>query len=122
MQMSVKQAMAEQSPETRRNNFNEVALGYSEEEALLEAGRCLVCKKPGCVTGCPVNIDIPGFISQMQSGNLDEAVRILKKDNALPAVCGRVCPQEQQCEQSCVLGKKKRPGCHWPPGTVLCRL
>lgn len=107
--MSVKQAMAEQSPETRRNNFNEVALGYSEEEALLEAGRCLVCKKPGCVTGCPVNIDIPGFISQMQSGNLDEAVRILKKDNALPAVCGRVCPQEQQCEQSCVLGKKSDP-------------
>lgn len=107
--MPVRQEMAEQKPEERVKNFNEVALGYTAKAAAIEAGRCLECKKPRCVEGCPVNIDIPGFISQIKVGNLDEAVRVLKKSNALPAVCGRVCPQEEQCEKLCVLGKKGEP-------------
>ncbi|MBP2030939.1 glutamate synthase (NADPH/NADH) small chain [Methanohalophilus levihalophilus] len=107
--MSVKQKMAEQKPEERIKNFDEVALGYTAQEAALEAGRCLECRKPKCVEGCPVNIDIPGFISQIKLGKLDEAVRVLKDSNALPAVCGRVCPQEEQCEMLCILGKKGEP-------------
>ena len=107
--MSVKQKMAEQKPEERVKNFNEVALGYTAEEAAIEAGRCLECKKPKCVEGCPVNIDIPGFISQIKLGNLDDAIKVLKDSNALPAVCGRVCPQEEQCEALCIVGKKNEP-------------
>ncbi|MDK2892653.1 NADPH-dependent glutamate synthase [Methanohalophilus sp.] len=107
--MPVRQKMAEQKPEERIKNFNEVALGYTAKEAAIEASRCLECKKPKCVEGCPVNIDIPGFISQIKVGNLDEAVKVLKESNALPAVCGRVCPQEEQCEKRCVLGKKNQP-------------
>jgi glutamate synthase (NADPH/NADH) small chain len=107
--MSVKQKMAEQKPEVRVKNFNEVALGYTEEQAFLEAGRCLECKQPQCVTGCPVNIDIPGFISRIKVNEFDEAVGILKASNALPAVCGRVCPQEEQCEKYCILGKNGDP-------------
>ncbi|MEG2070812.1 MAG: bifunctional dihydroorotate dehydrogenase B NAD binding subunit/NADPH-dependent glutamate synthase [Bacteroidales bacterium] len=96
----------EQAPTIRAKNFNEVCLGYTAEEAMIEAQRCLQCKKPHCVTGCPVSINIPGFIKQVAEGNFEEAAKVINLDSALPAVCGRVCPQEIQCEGQCVLGKK----------------
>lgn len=98
-----------QPPELRRRNFNEVALGYSHEQALEEAGRCIVCKKPGCKEGCPVNVDIPEFIQAIVAGDMAEAVRILKDRNSLPGICGRVCPQETQCEMTCNLAKRGGP-------------
>ncbi len=98
--------MREQNPKERIKNFDEVALGYTEKEALNEASRCLICKKPLCVSGCPVEIDIPGFIKAIRERKFDEAAKVLKEKNSLPAVCGRVCPQEDQCEKMCVLGKK----------------
>lgn len=98
-----------QSPEERRGNFSEVALGYTDEQAMEEAGRCIDCKKPGCMDGCPVNVDIPGFIRAMQQGDMPEAVRILKSKNSLPGICGRVCPQETQCELTCNLARKDAP-------------
>ena len=98
-----------QAPEERARNFGEVALGYSEEQALQEASRCIDCKKPGCKDGCPVNVDIPEFIRAMKDGNMPEAVRILKNKNSLPGICGRVCPQETQCELTCNLAKKGAP-------------
>jgi len=101
--------MPRQDPKVRRRNFNEVALGYDYEMALREASRCLQCKKPKCVEGCPVNIDIPGFIYHLREGNLEESIRVLKDKNNLPAICGRVCPQETQCEEACILGKKYQP-------------
>jgi len=101
--------MSAQDPAVRRTNFNEVALGYTEETAVEEAERCLQCKKPPCVAGCPVGIDIPGFIGALREGDLDESLRILKDTNSLPAICGRVCPQETQCEVVCVLSKKAEP-------------
>lgn len=101
--------MPEAPAESRRNNFGEVNLGYSLGMAQLEAERCLFCKKPLCVPGCPVGIDIPGFIRQIQEGDLEKAYTILKQSNPLPAVCGRVCPQETQCEIRCVVGKKGEP-------------
>ena len=104
-----RQPMTEQAPEVRRHNFDEVPLGYSAETAVLEASRCLQCKKPSCVTGCPVEIDIPGFIKFIQEGEFAGAIAKLKEKTALPAVCGRVCPQEIQCEQVCILGKKDDP-------------
>jgi len=104
-----RQPMPEQAPEDRARNFEEVPYGYSEETAILEASRCLKCKKPRCVTGCPVNVDIPGFIALVQEGKFIEAAWKLKEQNALPAVCGRVCPQEEQCEKLCVLGVKGEP-------------
>ena len=104
-----RQPMPEQAPEDRARNFEEVPYGYSEEIAILEAGRCLKCKKPRCVTGCPVNVNIPGFIALVQEGKFIEAAWKLKEQNALPAVCGRVCPQEEQCEKLCVLGVKGEP-------------
>ncbi|AKB85856.1 NADPH-dependent glutamate synthase [Methanococcoides methylutens] len=107
--MSITQEMPEQPAEVRIHNFEEVALGYTEEQAILEAERCLECKKPKCVEGCPVNIDIPGFISSMKEGKFGEAIDVIKRTNTLPAVCGRVCPQEEQCEQLCILGKKSEP-------------
>jgi len=100
--------MREQKPEERIKNFNEVALGYTEEEAVKEAARCLNCKKPLCVSGCPVEIDIPGFITAIKEKNFSEAIRILKEKNSLPGICGRVCPQEDQCEKMCILGKKNK--------------
>jgi len=102
-------AMPEQDPVTRRKNFEEVAQGYTLEMALAEADRCLQCKKPLCVPGCPVEIDIPGFIGALARKDIRESYRILKSANALPAVCGRVCPQEVQCEATCVIGKKLEP-------------
>ncbi len=104
-----RQPMPEQPPEERVKNFDEVPLGYSEEQALTEASRCLQCKKPKCVAGCPVAVDIPGFIGLIREGEFAEAARKIKETNVLPAVCGRVCPQEDQCEAVCVLGKKGEP-------------
>lgn len=96
----------EQDPKVRATNFKEVCLGYNEEEAKLEATRCLNCKKPMCVSGCPVGINIPGFIAHVKEGNIEAAAKEIAKYSALPAVCGRVCPQENQCEGKCVLGIK----------------
>lgn len=101
--------MAEQPPHERIRNFEEVPLGYTPEEAQAEAGRCLQCKKPRCIEGCPVRVDIPGFIRLAAEGKFVEAARRIKAANCLPAVCGRVCPQESQCEAVCVLGKKGEP-------------
>ena len=97
--------MPEQAPEKRRRNFEEVPLGYSAETALLEASRCIQCKNPACVAGCPVGINIPGFIRPLRDGDFIGAIAKLKEKTALPAVCGRVCPQESQCEERCVLAK-----------------
>jgi len=102
-------AMSKQSPLLRVLNFQEVALGYTEEQAITEASRCLQCPKRSCVDGCPVEIDIPGFLKEVRDGNLAEAARILKDKNSLPAICGRVCPQETQCEEKCSLAKKGAP-------------
>jgi glutamate synthase (NADPH/NADH) small chain len=101
--------MPKQEPSKRRRNFNEVAFGYSEDQAVREAERCIQCKKPLCVQGCPVDIDIPKFIAQIKDRNFQTAIRTIKEKNSLPAVCGRVCPQEEQCEKLCVLGKKGEP-------------
>ena len=102
-------SMPRQKPEVRAKNFNEVALGYSLEQAKAEASRCIQCRKKNCIAGCPVEIEITSFIGAIQDGDLAEAARILKEKNALPAICGRVCPQETQCEAVCVLDKKGAP-------------
>jgi glutamate synthase (NADPH/NADH) small chain len=104
-----RQPMPEQDPEDRVGNFDEVPYGFTEELAKLEAQRCILCKNAKCVPACPVNIDIPGFVALIQQGQFLEAARRIKQDNALPAVCGRVCPQEEQCEGSCVIGIKHAP-------------
>jgi glutamate synthase (NADPH/NADH) small chain len=104
-----RQPMPEQKAEVRRRNFEEVPFGYSEETAIKEAERCLECKKPSCVNGCPVFVDIPGFIKLIKEGEFTKSIRNIWLKNALPAVCGRVCPQEIQCEGVCILGKKGEP-------------
>lgn len=96
----------EQEPEVRAHNFEEVCYGYNEEEAMAEASRCLKCKNPRCVSGCPVSIDIPSFIKEVEQGNFEAAYHVISKYSALPAVCGRVCPQESQCESKCIRGIK----------------
>ncbi len=101
--------MKTQDPKDRIKNFEEVALGLTEEEAMKEAGRCLQCKKAACVEGCPVDIDIPAFVDHIAKGEYGKAIDKIREKNALPAVCGRVCPQEDQCEKACVLSKKKSP-------------
>ncbi|HUT13099.1 MAG TPA: NADPH-dependent glutamate synthase [Thermoguttaceae bacterium] len=101
--------MPEQAPQVRIRNFQEVPLGYSVEQAQAEASRCLQCKKPKCVEGCPVNVDVPGFIGLIVQGKFAEAARKIKRTNCLPAICGRVCPQETQCEALCIVGKKAEP-------------
>ena len=101
--------MPKQKPKARAKNFNEVALGYTDKNALAEANRCIQCKKRSCVEGCPVGVDIPEFIVAIRDGDMPEAVRVLKSKNALPGICGRVCPQETQCEEVCSLGKKGAP-------------
>jgi glutamate synthase (NADPH) small chain len=101
--------MPEQDAKVRARNFEEVTLGYTEEMALKEAARCLSCKKPLCRQGCPVEVPIPEFISLVKEGKYIEAAQKIKENNALPAVCGRVCPQEKQCERTCVLGKRFEP-------------
>ena len=103
--------MAEQEPQVRAGNFEEVSLGYTLPEALREADRCLECKKPRCIAGCPVGIDIPGFIRAIAQQDMRKAYEILRQDNPLPAVCGRVCPQESQCEVRCIVGVKAEPVC-----------
>jgi glutamate synthase (NADPH) small chain len=108
-QIGDREDMPRQSPEIRRTNFLEVALGYSPEQAMREAQRCLQCKKKPCIAGCPVEIDIPAFVKLIGEGKFDEAIAEIKKTNALPAICGRVCPQEEQCEQVCVLSKRGQP-------------
>ena len=100
---------SEQPHDQRIKNFNEVALGYNEEEALIEASRCLQCKKPTCVDGCPVHIDIPAFIAKIKEKDYAGAINKIKEKNNLPAICGRVCPQETQCEQLCIMGKRHEP-------------
>ncbi|WP_270505705.1 NADPH-dependent glutamate synthase [Paraclostridium sordellii] len=102
----VKVPVRHQEAEVRVKNFDEVCLGYNKEEAMKEASRCLECKKPRCVSGCPVEINIPGFIGKLKEGDIEGAAKVIAKDSSLPAVCGRVCPQENQCEGLCVLGIK----------------
>jgi len=104
-----RQAMPAQEPVERAANFEEVPLGYPPETAMLEATRCIQCKDPRCVAGCPVGIDIPGFILAIEEGDFARSIRILKESNALPAICGRVCPQEDQCEILCIIGVKEEP-------------
>ncbi len=104
-----REAMPKQDPKLRVQNFNEVALGYTKERTLREASRCLGCKKSPCVAGCPVDIDIPGFIALIRKGDFIGAIHKIKEKNSLPAICGRVCPQEVQCETACVLSKKGQP-------------
>ena len=101
--------ITEQDPLVRAHNFDEVCLGYTAEEAIVEAQRCLNCGRPQCVTGCPVNINIPGFVKKVAEGDFLGAAQIIDEDSALPAVCGRVCPQETQCEGKCVMGVKFEP-------------
>lgn len=101
--------MPKQEPKVRCKNFNEVALGYNEEQALAEASRCLQCPKPQCVTGCPVEVPIPEFIKCLREKKYDEGIAIIKSKNALPAICGRVCPQEEQCQKKCLVGKMGEP-------------
>ena len=99
----------EQDPKVRATNFEEVCYGYNKEEALLEASRCLNCKNPRCMTACPVSLQIPRFIAELAAGNIAGAAAVIAEDSSLPAVCGRVCPQETQCEGSCILGVKGEP-------------
>ena len=102
-------AVREQDPLERAHNFDEVSFGYNREEAILEASRCLQCKNPKCVSGCPVSINIPRFIASVHTDHMEEAASVIAADSSLPAVCGRVCPQETQCEGSCILGIKHEP-------------
>ena len=98
-----------QPADVRAHNFDEVATGYTKEMAMQEASRCLQCKKPLCMKGCPVEVPIRDFIAEVARGNFDAAYRIIKTTNSLPAVCGRVCPQEHQCEGKCILNAKGQP-------------
>ena len=109
MDVMKKVPVREQDPKERAANFEEVCLGYNKEEAMEEAERCLNCKNAQCIKGCPVAIDIPGFVGQIKEGNFEEAYQVISKSSALPAVCGRVCPQESQCEGKCIRGIKGEP-------------
>lgn len=109
MDVLKKVPVREQDPKVRARNFEEVCLGYNEEEAREEASRCINCKNPKCVVGCPVSINIPGFIKEVENGNIEEASKVIALSSALPAVCGRVCPQESQCEGVCIRGIKGEP-------------
>lgn len=110
--MLKKVPVREQDPKVRATNFDEVCLGYNLEEAMDEATRCLNCKNAKCIQGCPVSIDIPAFIHEVKEGNIEEAYKVIGKSSALPAICGRVCPQESQCE-----GSRPFSNCC---GTVAC--
>ncbi|NLW56679.1 MAG: NADPH-dependent glutamate synthase [Firmicutes bacterium] len=105
----MREQMPKQDPQLRRKNFDEVALGFTSTQAQAEAKRCLNCKKPLCVQGCPVEINIPKFIMQLAEGDPEAALATIKEKNSLPAICGRVCPQENQCEKLCILGRKGEP-------------
>ena len=104
--MMKKVPVREQDPKVRATNFKEVCLGYNMEEAVAESERCLNCKNAKCIAGCPVSINIPAFIQEVKAGNIEEAAKVIALSSALPAVCGRVCPQESQCEGQCVRGIK----------------
>lgn len=106
MDMTKRVPISEQDPKVRATNFDEVCLGYTEEEAMLEASRCLECKNPQCVIGCPVSVHIPNFIHEIKNGDFDKAFKVISECNTLPAICGRVCPQESQCEAKCIRGIK----------------
>jgi glutamate synthase (NADPH/NADH) small chain len=99
----------EQDPKVRATNFEEVSYGYNAEEAVLEASRCIQCKNPRCVPACPVTIQIPQFIKALRDGDYKQSAEIIARDSLLPSVCGRVCPQESQCEGACILGVKGEP-------------
>ena len=105
----VRVPVREQDPKERATNFEEVCLGYNQEEAMEEATRCLNCKNAKCIEGCPVSINIPAFIQEVKEGNIEEAYKIIGQSSALPAICGRVCPQESQCEGKCIRGIKGDP-------------
>ena len=109
MDVLTKVPVREQEPAVRATNFEEVCLGYNEEEAMAEAARCLNCKNAQCMKGCPVSINIPGFIAEVKEGNFEAAYHVISESSALPAVCGRVCPQETQCEGKCIRGIKGEP-------------
>ncbi len=109
MDVMKKVPVREQEPQVRAANFEEVCLGYNMEEAVAEASRCLNCKNAQCIKGCPVSIDIPAFISQVKEGKVEDAYQVISEASALPAVCGRVCPQESQCEGKCIRGIKGEP-------------
>ena len=109
MDVLKKVPVREQDPKVRATNFDEVCLGYNMEEAQEEASRCIKCKNARCMGGCPVSINIPGFIKEVQDGNIEAAANIIAESSALPAVCGRVCPQESQCEGVCIRGIKGEP-------------
>ena len=113
--------MPTQDPQVRAKNFEEVALGYTPEMAVSEAKRCVHCKNKPCVEGCPVGIKIPEFIAQVAEGNFEAAYQIISEDSSLPAVCGRVCPQESQCEGRCTRGIKNEPVGIGRPPRALCR-
>jgi glutamate synthase (NADPH/NADH) small chain len=126
-----RQSMPEQDPKVRARNFEEVPLGYTPELAVAEAGRCLQCKNPLCVQGCPVGVDIPAFIKHIADGKFDQAIGKIWERNSLPAVCGRVCPQEIQCEGNCILGRKgeavaignlERFAADWERAQQVCEL
>lgn len=106
---NARHAMPAQDPGVRAHNFGEVALGYDMVMAVEEANRCIQCRRPLCVTGCPVQVRIPEFIKALREGDMWQAVAYLKDNNSLPAICGRVCPQETQCEALCVLGRRGEP-------------
>ena len=109
MDILKKVPVREQDAMERAANFEEVCLGYNKEEAMAEASRCINCKNAQCIKGCPVSIDIPGFIEKIKEGNIEEAYQVISVSSALPAVCGRVCPQESQCEGKCIRGIKGEP-------------
>jgi len=109
MNVLKKVPVREQDPNIRNSNFEEVCLGYNQEEAMEEAIRCINCKNAKCISGCPVAIDIPAFIHEVKEGNIEEAYKVIGKTSSLPAVCGRVCPQESQCEEKCIRGIKGEP-------------
>ena len=109
MDVLKKVPVREQDAKVRATNFEEVCYGYNKEEAMEEASRCLKCKNAKCMGGCPVSINIPGFIKEVEAGNFEEVANIIAESSALPAVCGRVCPQESQCEGQCIRGIKGEP-------------
>ena len=109
MDILKKVPVSEQDPKVRATNFEEVCYGYNIDEAKEEASRCIQCKNPKCVGGCPVSIDIPGFIQEVVNNDIEEAFKVISKYSSLPAVCGRVCPQESQCEERCIRGIKGDP-------------
>ena len=109
MDVLKKTPVREQDPKVRATNFEEVCLGYNREEAMEEASRCINCKNAQCIKGCPVSINIPGFIEKVKNGDVEGAYQVISESSALPAVCGRVCPQESQCEGKCIRGIKGEP-------------